>query len=342
MLISPSLDKLPLAIERSHDKEMLSIRMEGQKTIVRVNYSSLSILQECPRKSQFTFIDGLRAKMDSPATLFGGAVHKALETFYSAPREERLIPRNFNEMSDLMAYGNPAATDELLYRCIGDFVEHAAPLRGLADTDKRSLSSGIWMLQHYFKTYISDPWEVLLDENGPIVERRCEIELYDSPELKIIAFGTIDVILRNAQTGVILAADHKTSSIIGNDFYNRLVTNLQYSLYDYCAKNVLKLNSTGFLVNCLEVKARPLTARGGPPKFIRQVTTRSIEQSEEMIQTFITEVKGFLQNKENNFFPLGHVNACASYGGCQFLDVCGSPSNIRPSIIDSKFMRVNK
>lgn len=65
MLINVDTSRLPLAIERSHVKEMLSVTLEGGKTVVRVNYSSLSILQECPRKSYYTFERTLRAKMDS-------------------------------------------------------------------------------------------------------------------------------------------------------------------------------------------------------------------------------------------------------------------------------------
>lgn len=339
MNIMPQLDKLPLAIERSHNKEMLSISEESGQTVVRINYSSLSVIQECPRKSFYLFEEGLRAKMDSPATLFGAAYHKALEVFYSAPREQRIIPHDFNELSDLMAFGHPAPSNDLLFRCIAAFVEAGAPLSGLAAGDKRSLPTGVWNLQHYFKTYIGDPWEVLCDDRGPIVERRCETVLYDKGNLKIIAFGTIDVVLRNAQTGVKLATDHKTSSIIGNDFYNRINPNSQYTLYYHMAKTVLGLDISGFLVNCIETKARPVTARGGPPKFLRQVTTRTPEEVEEVLQTFIAAVKQFLLWKEEGFFPLGHVNSCASYGGCSFLQVCSSPSVIRNTVIDNQFVR---
>lgn len=341
MIITPELGKLPLAIERSHAKEMLSLTQVGEQTQVRINFSSLDMIQNCPRKAQLSLLEGWKSKADSPATIFGGAIHKALECFYLAPRSEREIPKGFAEESDLMAHGHPAPNDMLLFRCISAFTEHASALRGLADTDKRSLSSGVWLLQNYFKTYIADPWEVLYDEKGePLVERRAEVLLEETPSLKITGFGTIDVVLRNAQTGGVLAADHKTSSIIGNDFYNRLKPNAQYGFYYYLAKEVLGLPVSGFLINCLEVKSRPLTARGGPPKLLRQVTTRTPEDTAEMIRTFTEATKRFLSWKEADSFPLGPVNSCASYGGCQYLEVCSSPENIRPTILENKFTKV--
>lgn len=324
--------------EKKADKEMLSVSQEGEITTVYVNYSSLAAMQECPRKAFFSLERKLRGPQGA-ALIFGTAVHKALETFYSAPRSERLIPKDFEERSDLLAYNTQGQeAEELLFRCIKDFVTAAEPIKGLSDNDKRSISSGVWMLQHYFKTYIDDPWEVLFDAEGkPYTERRVQKEIYNDGKLRIIVFGTIDVILRNAQTGVILAADHKTSSIIGNDFYNRLKPNLQYGLYLYLARTVLGIDSAGFLVNCLETKSRPLTARGGPPKFIRQVTTRDEDDNEDMLRTVVSLVKQYLSWKAENYFPLGYVNSCASYGGCSFLEVCQAPISIRETIIENKF-----
>lgn len=338
MIINPDVTRVPLAIERSQSKEMLTITKVGGQTHVRVNYSSLSVMQECPRKSFYQFEMGLKSRTEGPATIFGNAIHKALEVFYIEPREGRNIPPNFKEHSDLMAHGHDAPLDHFLYRSVKAFVDYGQPLKPLPDTDKRSLWAGVWLLQNYFRNYISDPFVVFCDEAGPVIERRCEFVVYETPELKISLFGTLDAILRNDQTGVILPTDHKTSSIVGNDFYNRLKPNHQYSGYALLAKKSLGIEGDGFLVNCLQVKSRPLTTRGTPPDFPRQVTRRSEKDLAEFVDTLVAYVKQYLHWKELNLWPMGSVNVCTYFGGCPYLEVCGAPHEIRDAIIENKFV----
>lgn len=326
-------------IPRSSVKEMLSVSQDGGRTHVRINSSSLSVIQTCARKSWYVLERRLRASSEAPATLFGSAIHSALEVFYSAPREERRIPKDFRKRSDMIPseqgiieYG------ELLFRAIARFCDKAAPLRNLPDSDKRSLTGGVWLLQNYFETYIDDPFAVLCDAAGPITERTVEAELYEDPKLKITLFGTIDVVLENQQTGVILPADHKTSSVVGNDFYNRLKPNHQYTGYLYLAQKVLGLKTDSFLINCLQVKPKPVTARGGPPHFPRQVTTRSPEDMEEFKDSVVAAVSNYLLWRGTGIWPIGCVDNCTHYGGCNFLDVCGAPKSIRENIISAKFI----
>jgi hypothetical protein len=53
-------------------------------------------------------------------------------------------------------------------------------------------------------------------------------------------------------------------------------------------------------------------------------------------------VDSYLRWKERDRWPLGDVNACAMYGGCEFLDVCSAPAELRDNILDAKFQRVIK
>ena len=322
-------------------KEMLTARRGlAGKWFVRTNYSSISIVQSCMRKAQLSLKEGYRTKAESPALVFGTAVHKALEVFYTGEREERILPTNFAKNADLIL-ADANQSDELVYRAIRAFVHQAEPLRALPDTDKRSLSSGVWLLTHYLTSYIDDPFVIMRDERGPLTERFCEAVLFDSAELQITYFGTLDVILQNAATGVILPGDHKTSSVVGNDFYARLKPNHQYSGYVWLAQNALKLECDAFLVNCLQVKARPLTARGGPPQFPRQVTKRTVADLSEFREAVIWAVRQYVTALETGVWPIGEVNSCAMYGGCQYLPVCSSPAEIRANVLDASFLKGN-
>lgn len=324
--------------ETETKKEMLSVRTEGGKHFVRINNSSLSIIQECPRKAYYKLHRELRGTGMSPALVFGSAIHKALETFYSGTADERVLPTNFKKNIEIMEGAElPNEKDNLLYRATRDFIEEARPLSNLPSEDKRSISTGIWILGHYFTTYIDDPYTVMVGESGPMTELFLEAIIYDSDDLQITLFGTIDVILQNLANGQVLIADHKTSSMVGNDFYNRLKPNHQYTGYVYLAQTCLGLTTDKFLVNCLQVKPKPKTSRGSGPHFPRQITTRSPEDIGEFRDSLIYFVRQYIQCMDSGVWPISQVNVCASYGGCEFLEVCSAPSSIRENIINAKY-----
>lgn len=318
-------------------KEMLSVTRDGNQTVVRINSSSLGIMLSCLRKSKYVLEDGLKAKTEAPALTYGTAIHKALEVFYSHPKAARSFPKNFNDHSDVMAHGSPAPEKHFLYDAISAFVTAAEPLRGLPDTDMRSIPTGIYLLQHYFKTYINDPYVIHCDDKGPMTERFCEAVFHEDEKLKVILFGTIDFVLKHEVNGNIIPGDHKTTSRLGNDFFIKCKPNHQYSAYIFLAQNALGINTEDFIVNALQVKAKPLTARGTPPSFARQVTNRTPEDLEELRQSVMFAVRAYLAAQESGVWPMGHVNECSSYGGCQFHDVCSAPANLRKNILEHKF-----
>lgn len=341
-MVSPDFSEVAPTITREKPKEMLTVTKDAQQIHVRINSSSLGIILSCPRKSYYVLHRGLKSRTEAPALIFGTAMHKALEVFYSHPRAERTIPKGFKDASDLMAFpeaGGPQIdpNSHFLFQAIQAFVQAASPLKHLPDSDKRSIPNGIWILQEYFKTYIDDPYIVASDANGPITERTAEVTLYEDPTLKVTLFGTIDVVLQNEANGVVLPADHKTSSVVGADFFNRLKPNHQYTGYLLLAQQVLGLKTDEFLVNCLQVKPRPLTARGSGPHFTRQVTRRSEHDMIEFQQAVLWAVRSYLFWRDSESWPLGHVDACTMWGGCQFLEVCSAPSQLRENLVDAKF-----
>ena len=340
--ILPDFSQSPRAvITDAPAKQMLTVERDGNQTLVRINSSSLSLLQTCARKSFYTLKQGWRAKSSSPPLIFGTAVHKALEVFYSHPKAERTIPDNFEKYADLMAHGHEAPEPHFLYDAIAAFITTAQPLAMLPDTDKRSIASGVWMLGHYFKIYLHDAYVIYSDEQGPFTERTFSVPLIEGTGLKIELFGTIDVILRNEVTGDLLPGDHKTSSQMGNDFLSRIKPNHQISGYLFGARKAYGMDTSNFLINGLMVKAKPLTARGGPPTFTRQITNRTEQDFEEFADAVDWAVRSYLAWDKADTWPIGNVDACSQWGGCSYLDVCGQPNELRENILDGKYTRGN-
>ena len=336
--VTPVIKKNP----GDDDKEMLSVGVtEDGRTLVRINSSSLSVLQECMRKSDYVLNRKLRSANQSPALVFGTAVHKALETFYIGKPEERIMPVNFRKNADLMAYTKTDLEYEnLLYHSIQTFINAAQSLSFLPDDNKRSIATGVWILTHYLEKYLNDPFVVMYDDEGPMVERRVEFPLYEDGKLVIRGFGFIDVILKNRTNNQILITDHKTTSMLGNQFYNRLRPNFQYTFYVWGARECFGIESDSFLVNALQVKARPKTARGTPPQFARQITRRDQQDFDELRKATVFYVKQYLDCTKGKQWPMSCPNPCSMYGGCQYLDICSLPDGLKENVIRAKYQGV--
>lgn len=320
-------------------KEMLSVTERDGVTFVRINFSSLAILQKCAREAEYSLIRGLKPQLESPALTFGSAIHKGLETYYCGERTERQIPSEYRETMQMIGCGQwqESWAESLLFRAARAFVEKAQPLSALPDDNKRSISTGVWMLQHYFQKYLLDEYVIMRDSYGPVVERKFSLRL--TPEIEL--FGTIDFVMRNEATGHILPGDHKTASSL-YDFYDKISPNFQYTGYVWAAREVLGYDTDMFLVNALQVKQPPKTARGSEPDFARQITQRTQEDFDELKYAIIDCVSSFLRAKERGHFPMSASGACtAYYGSCKFRDICAAPAQLRESIISAKFTEGN-
>jgi hypothetical protein len=336
---SESLPVIPVVTP----KRMLSVEQIKGQTKVCINSSSLSVKQECPRKAELLLKDRWRSDTTSPALVFGSGIHKALEVYYSAPLEERIMV--ILETLELAVLGRPTPgqEDNLLVRAVRAFAKICAPLEQLPDTDKRSLRNGAWILWHYFKTYLNDPYIAYVDEQGPFVERTFTFRLFEDETLAIDYFGTIDIAFQHTGDGTIHLADHKTASSFGfsgASYFDRGRPNAQYSGYMLGAREAFGLDTKDFIINILEVKARPKTARGSAPSFPRQITSRDETDYAEFRDVVIYNVRDYLELLTlNKNWPMGSVSMCDLYGGCTYRAVCAAPAALRENILNAKFVR---
>ena len=250
MTITPDLNQAP---RPEKPKRMLSIsKMDDGRTRVEINFSSLSLSNECLRKTQY-LLAGYRSATEADATLFGKGIHKALEHWYCLPQHLRQLTDVENNMADALIgqpLNEPSNPYETALDSINEFVKVCQPLRWLGDSDKRSINNGIKILKAYFKHYAEDGLEVFRDESGdPYLEKECEAVIHEDSEKVIILFGTIDVIFRNLITGSILPGDHKTTAALGDQFYKRVKPNHQYTAYIYLCQEALGLDVSDFMVN---------------------------------------------------------------------------------------------
>ena len=318
----------------SEPKQMLTLSKTDNKQIVQINYSSLELIQTCLRKAHYSLNRRLRQEAESDALAFGTSIHKALEHWYQLPVEERLLPDNLKEEAEMMAFGHkidkPARQGAL--EAIRQFATARRDvLQALPEEDKRSLASGIRILRAYFKRYHDDGLEVARDKFGiPYIERSFSFPIVELENLQINYFGTIDVILQNKETGVLMVADHKTTASLGSEFYNRCKPNYQYTGYVLGAREALGLNTNLFMINGIQT-AKTKT------EFARQVTERTDDDFAELKKAVAWRVHEWLRATETANYVQTAPQPCSSYGGCQYRVICEVPEKLKESVIKSTY-----
>lgn len=309
-------------------KRMMEIKKEAGHTHVWINFSSLDIIQNCMRKAYYALERDLRSDKGTPATIFGSAIHKALETWYSSPRTARQIPTNFKQKALKAAYSHEPE-EELALKCIQHFALAAKDLMEL-DDDKRSIENGVEILCAYFRKYVTDDFVVASDDEGPIIEREVSYEIHKEPNLTITFFGTVDMVLIDP-LGNPVVCDHKTTSSLGAQFYNRLHPNFQYTGYIWGATKALGFeHCNSFLINAIQVaKTKQDSAR--------QFTRRTEDDFKELQDAVVWNVKKYLECQEKDIWPQNAPQPCTMYGKCTYWDICTVPKVLKENIIQAKY-----
>lgn len=321
-------------------KEMISYEFKDGKHHISINYSSVSLINTCMRKTHYLLQRDLRTSGDSPALVIGKSIHKGLEHWYTFPKSMRKeLTRAQKERAEVLAH---AASDSLLQdeqdtlelEAVRQFLLSMKPLWGMQG-DKRSPDNGVKILLDYFKTYKNDPYKIHIDERGPVVERNLRTLLHEDPETVVTYHGTVDAIFVNEETDELFCVDHKTTSSLGADFMNRIKPNHQYTGYVWLSRECLKLPAKTFIVNGIQV-AKTKTS------FLRQMTDRTEEDFHEMKLSTLFAVANYLDALETNFFPQNSPDSCGLWGGCQYLEICGAPTKLRENIINYQYPDARK
>lgn len=299
------------ALRSARPKRMLEVmERKGDVPIVFINPSSLDLIQTCPRKAQYALRDRLRSEVEGEALVFGQAIHAALAVFYG----------------EIPGVGRESCLD----RMVAAFEAHLLDFP-LDPSGARTLENGRKILKTYFETYLRDPWVTLVDKLGePILEREMELPLTTTDRAEIVLFGTLDIALHNVQTGQVVIADHKTSSRLGQEFVNRVKPNHQFSAYILLAQKVLGLPVHEFMVNGIQVAKTKCDLP-------RIFTERSADDLMEFRDVVVDAVHRYLDWLWQDRFPLGPVNSCSMWSGCQYREVCSTPPGMRQTVISNLY-----
>jgi len=298
-----------------------------------IDNSSMNSYFQCPRMGAYSYSLKRKPASPSPALIFGGAIHEALEVRYRTHHDKKMI--------------DEAVTDDMIAAFSDYYDEHATELDV---SEYRNLSYGIsTILEYCTKNRYEQPNTHYL--NGePCVEIPFalpvgQFDINDTiwvtdPDLNngdpttrhvgtitIWLTGKIDMIVR--KHGGLWLLDHKTSSMGGAGFTEEFQTSTQFKGYAWAAEQLLGQHVLGVIINAL-ICRKPKRDGSINFEFYKESIPLAREHVSEWRNTFLTAVSTFITQHidQTSFtspeqsFPMQTSWCKGKYGRCKFFDVC--------------------
>lgn len=345
MILDPLFEGLSINLQppvQLVKKEMVPVftphPTEPDSYVFRIDNSTLTKFQTCPRSAEF-YVLYRRTSNTKVALVFGGAVHKGLESLYL---------HGFNP--DGLAIGES--------RILQHFRDNPVV------QDWRTDVHAVTCLRKYYNEYKDDTTiKVLNTPSGePFIEKSFDVELghidvddelhYPVEKLvgKAIAdtlpnkhwlkirriyvhfIGRLDLLVQYVD-GKKRVADHKTTTMLGDTFFDSFILDQQPTGYVYACEQIFGERPDGFLLNALAL--RKPTPSGKPFEFHRKYYNYSAAQVEEWRQDFISLTSDFLSHAFRGYFPKSTPWCFGKYGACPYFEVCRLPKEHRLSMLNT-------
>jgi len=285
--------------------------------------SKLETFNLCPQKYAYRYeqhLVPLERKRDNPL-LFGGALHRALETLYRGT-----------------AFDKVACPLGPCVRCRGDEIPRisATFLTAYSDdpTDPkeiRTVDRGLDLLVQYLNKWKREPFKIVGVECPFELQRRADGD-HDVISFKYI--GRIDLIINWGD--VWMTVDHKSTTRFGLLFDSSFKLSGQFTGYMLGATAITGHEVTNAMANALRI-----TTKIDDSSFARIFTTRTPEEFEVWEQQIKTQVAQIHAMRRTGFFPKAAPFACGAYNRiCEYYPLCVASSEQRKTLIESSYERV--
>lgn len=294
--------------------------------------TSLGLLKECPRKYQYTMIDGWASRDESIHLRFGIEYHTALQD-YAVSRA------NGVEHEDAIH-----DTVRALHSRVHDWV----PDRSSRAGKYKNRESIVGLVIDYLDHFHDDPAETfILDDGRPAVELSFRFELDWGPQASpsiqntaanggklefaqpYLLCGHLDRVVDF--NGDLYVMDHKTSlSTISTYYFNQWSPHNQMSLYTLAGKIMLNSPVKGVIISAAQILLEK------PNSFQRGFSYRTADQLDEWLHDlryWTSQAEAFATA---NYWPQNDT-ACDKFGGCRFREVCSKSPQVREQYLKSMF-----
>lgn len=307
--------------------------------------SFLESFQGCDRQTLYKQLRRRHLAAARPALNFGTAIHRALDLRYSRFGSD--LPSN---PLDLSSYKDDRASMLLEY-----FSKNPNP-----EDDFRNVNWAVEVLQQYDERYNLEPFTLVLRDGKPVVEQAFAIPfalynrlshillpweqswvleaLTDEEHIPIIFTGRIDLPVEWSGDRFIM--DHKTTSILGESFWDQYRMSAQPVGYCWAWHKATGEMPKGFAINAIRVRPLPGKPVGGPSKWWEESFQRNREyifdrHLVEWHSNTLSQLDQFFYNVRKDVWPMKRLWCVGKFGKCQFYDVCISAPEDREVLLGS-------
>lgn len=310
---------------------------------IYVDNSLVELLTTCPRALEYNRFHRRVAATNKPSLAFGSAIHLALEYRY----------KTYKNM-----FPDAVLMDEQAQLLSKFFEENPGD-----PEDYRNLNWALEIIRRYNDRYAVEEFQLLTDENSEVqVEMSFALPLFTfTPQyemegfpnaIPIIYTGRID--LPVMWDGQLFIIDHKTTSILGPQFGDKMKMSAQQKGYCWAFEQLTKQKVAGYCINAIRVKEPPayLTNPESPRKgkntveswwqdsFVRERYFLQDGEMEEWKRNVIALITEMFWHYSNDYMPM-KTAWCNQFGRCQYFDVCSLSRTDRGVMLSSGMFMEN-
>ena len=281
----------------------------------------------CPRLYQHSEVDRLSPVAAKTGANFGSTIHRGLETRYKFvgnkavdPTTKVLIESNMHEWLE----ANPQPQHEF-----------------------RNFNHACKVMEVYNTIYKDESFEIVkLPMNGkPIIEASFALPFGQVQNIPIIYCGKIDLGIKDHNG--IWSFDHKTAFMFGESFDKQMAMDGGQLGYCWALGQTLGIKPQGYIIDAIRIR-RPKVAdefSGVAPvdrtDFKRIPFYVTDDMLDEWKKDVLSHITNLFHHFDRSYFPRARWQCVTKYGPCEFFDVCSTPREQRPLILQSGMYEPN-
>ena len=288
--------------------------------------TSLGWLKECPRKYQYSMVEGWVTRGEQVNLEFGILYHSALE--------------HYDKYKHFLMLDHDTALRMVVKEALRATWRDGKPWRASKDLeliDKTPLKCREFLIRTivwYLDRFKNDPAQTRINPatKQPMVELHFQFEIGAGIDLKhpYVLCGYLDRVV-NFQ-GDSYAMDRKTTtSTLGSHYFEQYDPDNQMSLYTLASQIAFHTPVKGVIVDAAQIAV-------GFSRFGRSFVTKTKEQMEEWLKdlkVYLDQARGYA---DRGYWPQND-KSCHKYGGCVFREICNKSPVVREKFLESHFDR---
>ena len=276
-----------------------------------IDSSGLEPITTCPYRAYLSVLRKKKRNREEPALRFGGIIHEALGYRYKMMHYRKCKTSAIINISNLL----PRTMEEVQLR----ITERLFTSRPCEAEDWRNLGTATEIIRKYNEEYESEDFHIAEINGLPFVEKPFNIICDRIAGVLVIYIGRIDLAVYDSK-GKLYIIDHKTTSMLGEGFWQDAAVSEQQRGYCWAATKAGLPQPTGYYINALA--CRKPTKSGTAIEFARRIFYLGEDDLSRWYQNMMHQVETFLWHHKRKIFPQHHKHCITKYGACEFYDLC--------------------